>query len=146
MLPVVGIGKSSTFNVLNTERRKFVFGWYFFLFCFCFSLSQCFLVINLIPMDSLLVSHLNGWDIYGMSCRVEYVGFIYGKIAKSSLPMPKAYSAIDSCWSSCIWLIATRICYTSHKCVFLTSLAPFKREINRLSNCMRFIAKKTGKQ
>src|SRR4029434_5433647 len=36
----------------------------------------------------------------------------------------------------------TQMCCSSHKCMFLTNVAPFKREINRLSNGIRFIAKK----
>ena len=36
----------------------------------------------------------------------------------------------------------TQLCFSSHKCMFLTNVAPFKREINRLSNGIRFIAKK----
>ena len=36
----------------------------------------------------------------------------------------------------------TQLCCSSHKCMFLTNVAPFKREINRLSNSIRFIAKK----
>ena len=33
-------------------------------------------------------------------------------------------------------------CYSSHKFMFLTNGAPFERELNRLSNGIRFIAKK----
>src|SRR4029434_9085032 len=36
----------------------------------------------------------------------------------------------------------TQLCCSSHKCMFLTNVAPFKREINRLSNGIRCIAKK----
>ena len=36
----------------------------------------------------------------------------------------------------------TQLCCSSHKCMFLTNVAPFKREINRLSNGIRLIAKK----
>src|SRR4029434_2546274 len=35
-----------------------------------------------------------------------------------------------------------QLCCSSHKCMFLTNVAPFKREINKLSNRIRFIAKK----
>ena len=36
----------------------------------------------------------------------------------------------------------TQRCCSSHKCMFLTNGAPFERELNRLSNGIRFIAKK----
>src|SRR4029434_1903309 len=35
-----------------------------------------------------------------------------------------------------------QLCCSSHKCMFLTNVAPFKREINRLSNSIICIAKK----
>src|SRR4029434_3508442 len=35
-----------------------------------------------------------------------------------------------------------QLCCSSHKCMFLTNVAPFKRKINRLPNGIRFIAKK----
>src|SRR4029434_5736812 len=34
-----------------------------------------------------------------------------------------------------------QLCCSSHKCIFLTNVAPFKREINKLSNGIRCIAK-----
>ena len=36
----------------------------------------------------------------------------------------------------------TQRCSSSHKCMFLTNGAPFERELNRLFNGIRFIAKK----
>ena len=36
----------------------------------------------------------------------------------------------------------TQLCCSSHKCMFLTNGAPFERELYRLSNGIRFIAKK----
>ena len=35
----------------------------------------------------------------------------------------------------------TQLCCSSHTCMFFTNVAPFKREINRLSKRIRFIAK-----
>src|SRR4029434_7703705 len=35
-----------------------------------------------------------------------------------------------------------QLCCSSHKCMFLTNVAPFKREMNRLSNGIKCIAKK----
>ena len=35
----------------------------------------------------------------------------------------------------------TQLCCSSHKCLFLTNGAPFERELYRLSNGIRFIAK-----
>ena len=36
----------------------------------------------------------------------------------------------------------TQRCCSSHKCMFLTNQAPFERELNRLSNDIRIIAKR----
>ena len=36
----------------------------------------------------------------------------------------------------------TQLCCSSHKCILLTNVAPFKKEINWLSGGIRFIAKK----
>ena len=38
--------------------------------------------------------------------------------------------------------LPTQLCYSSHKCIFLTHVVPFKREGFRLSNGIRFIGKK----
>ena len=53
-----------------------------------------------------------------------------------------------SCLAEQIWQFFhghnphTPLCHSSHKCMFLTNVAPFKMEINKLSSWIRFIAKK----
>lgn len=38
----------------------------------------------------------------------------------------------------------TQLCYSSHKCMFITSVTPFKREINWLSNDIRLLQQRNN--
>ena len=79
----------------------------------------------------------------------QYVLFLQTSIIQSTKHQTRVNGRI-SCLASAekIWQIFhgrnphTQLCCSSHKCMFLTNVAPFKREINRLSNGIRFIAKK----
>ena len=72
------------------------------------------------------------------------------KLQSSNPPNNKQVNGRISCLALAekIWQIFhgcnphTQLCCSSHKCMFLTNGAPFERELNRLSNGIRFIAKK----
>ena len=73
----------------------------------------------------------------------QYVLFLQ----PSTIQSTKQESAAElSCLAEKIWQNIhvcnpnTQLCCSSFKCMFLTNVAPFKREINRFSNCTRFIA------
>ena len=80
----------------------------------------------------------------------QYVLFLQTSIIQSTKQHQTRVNGRTSCLALAekIWQIFhgrnphTQLCCSSHKCMFLTNVAPFKREINRLSNGIRFIAKK----
>ena len=82
-----------------------------------------------------------------MSCSLDIVLFLF---QSSNPPNTKRFNGRISCLALAenIWHIFhgrnphTQLCCSSFKCMFPTNGAPFERELYRLSNGIRFIAKK----
>ena len=84
-----------------------------------------------------------------MNCLIANTSCFF-KLQSSNPPYTKRVNGRISCLALAekIWQIFhgrnphTQLCCSSHKCMFLTNGAPFERELYRLSNGIRFIAKK----
>ena len=103
------------------------------------------------PISRALSRHADSWSRHQLTCSQVPDWYLIGSVWEyqklktrdnsnskiSCLALAeKFYQIFHGCNPH------THLCCSSHKCMFLTNVAPFKMEINRLSNSIRFIAMK----